>query len=235
MPATQESFTQNNLLGALAKSDFELLKSKLEWTDLAMGAVLYAPRKQVEYAYFPISGICSVIAEGADGVQIETGLIGREGFVGIPIVLFADSTPSQVIVQAEGRALRISRARLLNAIRKSPSLSAVLLRFAHTFNVQVSQTALSNGHFTISQRLARWLLMCQDRVDSHEFPMTHKFLAIMLAVRRAGITDALNYLEGKKAIRAMRGRIAILNRATLEEMAGGSYGVPEQEYKRLLT
>jgi CRP-like cAMP-binding protein len=235
MLANPESLVENTLLRALAKPDLELLKSKLEWTDLATGDVLYAPRKQVEYAYFPISGICSVIAENAQGVQIETGLIGREGFVGIPIVLFADSTPSQVIVQAEGRALRISRAKLLKAFRKSPSLSATLLRFAHTFNVQVSQTALSNGHFTINQRLARWLLMCQDRVDSHEFPMTHKFLAIMLAVRRAGITDALNYLEGKKAIRAMRGRIAILNRATLEEMAGGSYGVPEQEYKRLLT
>jgi CRP-like cAMP-binding protein len=234
MPATQESFTQNNLLAVLAKPDLELLRPKLEWAELTMGEVLHEAHKQIEYAYFPISGICSVIAEGADGVQIETGLIGREGFVGIPIVLFADSTPSQVIVQAEGRALRISRAKLLNAIRKSPSLSAPLLRFAHTFNVQVSQTALSNGHFTINQRLARWLLMCQDRVDSPEFPMTHKFLAIMLAVRRAGITDALNYLEGKKAIRAMRGRIIILNRAALEDMAGGSYGVPEQEYKRLL-
>jgi CRP-like cAMP-binding protein len=200
-----------------------------------IGDVLHEAHKQVEYAYFPTSGICSVIAEGADGVQIETGLIGREGFVGISIILFVDSAPSQVMVQAEGRALRISRAKLLNAIRKSPSLSATLLRFAHTFTVQIAQTALSNGHFTIHQRLARWLLMCQDRVDSHEFPMTHKFLAIMLAVRRAGITDALNYLEGKKAIRAMRGRIVILNRAALEEMAGGSYGVPEQEYKRLLT
>jgi len=235
MPDSPESHFQNTLLGALGKSDFELLKSKLEWTDLAVGDVLYEPRKQVEHAYFPISGICSVIAENAQGVQIETGMIGREGFVGISIVLFADSAPSQVIVQADGRALRISRAKLLNAIRKSPSLSAKLLRFAHTFNVQVSQTALSNGHFTISQRLARWLLMCQDRVDTPEFPMTHKFLAIMLAVRRAGITDALNYLEGKKAIRSMRGRIIILNRGTLEEMAGGSYGVPEQEYKRLLT
>jgi CRP-like cAMP-binding protein len=234
MPVNSGSLVQNTLLGALEKSDFELLKSKLDWTDLAVGDVLYSPRKQVEYAYFPISGICSVIAENAQGVQIETGLIGREGFVGIPIVLFVDSTPSQVIVQADGRALRISRNKLLNAIRKSPSLSATLLRFAHTFSVQVSQTALSNGHFTINQRLARWLLMCQDRVDSHEFPMTHKFLAIMLAVRRAGITDALNFLEGKKAIRAMRGRIIILNRATLVEMAGGSYGVPEQEYKRLL-
>jgi CRP-like cAMP-binding protein len=234
MLANPESLVENTLLRALAKADLELLKSKFEWADLVMGDVLYQAHKPVEYAYFPVSGIYSVIAENADGVQIETGLIGREGFVGIPIILFVDSTPSQVVVLAAGRALRISRIKLLNAIRKSPSLSTTLLRFAHTFNVQVSQTALSNGHFTINQRLARWLLMCQDRADSHDFLMTHKFLAIMLAVRRAGITDALSFLEGKKAIRAMRGRIIILNRATLEEMAGGSYGIPEQEYKRLL-
>ena len=101
MPATQESFTQNNLLAALAKPDFELLKSKLEWADLAIGDVLYEAHKPVEYAYFPISGICSVIAQNAEGVQIETGLIGREGFVGIPIVLFADSAPSKSLCRRQ--------------------------------------------------------------------------------------------------------------------------------------
>jgi CRP-like cAMP-binding protein len=234
MPEAQEQFAQNNLLAALAKPDLELLKSKLEWTDLRFGNVLYEAHKPVEYAYFPISGICSVIALNAHGVKIETGLIGREGFVGIHIIHHVDSAPSQVVVQAGGRALRITRTKLLNAISKSQTLSAKLLRYAHTFNVQVSQTALSNGHFTINQRLARWLLMCQDRVDLNEFPMTHKFLAIMLAVRRAGITNSLNFLEGKKAIRALRGRIVILNRACLEEIANGAYGVPEKEYKRLI-
>lgn len=230
-----ESFSANTLLGALPKSDFDLLSSKFELKDLVMGEVLQEPNKQVEYAYFPTSGICSVIAENVEGVQAETGLIGREGFVGVPIVLFADSSPSQVIVQAEGRAIRLSRTKLLNAISKSPSLQATLLRFAHTFNVQVSQTAVANGHYTINQRLARWLLMCQDRADSNEFPMIHKFLAVMLAVRRAGITDALNFLEGKKAIRAMRGRIVVLNREVLEEVAGAAYGIPEREYRRLIT
>jgi CRP-like cAMP-binding protein len=181
-----------------------------------------------------VSGICSIIAQNEQGVQIETGLIGREGFVGTSLVLFVDSAPSRVIVQAGGRAARISRISLQKAIEKSPSLLKTLLRFAHIFHVQVSQTAIANGHNTINQRLARWLLMCQDRADSREFPMTHKFLAIMLAVRRAGITDALSVLEEKKAVRAMRGRIVILNRAILEEMAGAAYGVPEREYSRVL-
>ena len=234
MPANLEPFVQNTLLGALKKSDFELLKPNLKWAELEIDDVLYEAHKRIEYAYFPTSGICSVIAQNKEGVKIETGLIGREGFVGIPIVLHAESAPSQVVVQAEGRALRMSRTKLLSAIRTSPSLSATLLRFAHTFTVQIAQTALSNGHFTINQRLARWLLMCQDRVDSNEFPMTHQFLSMMLAVRRSGVTEALNELEGKKAIRAMRGRIVILNRSMLEEVAKGAYGVPEQEYKRLI-
>ena len=94
---------------------------------------------------------------------------------------------------------------------------------------------MANGRYTINQRLARWLLMCQDRVDSHEFPMTHKFLSVMLTVRRAGITDALTALEGMKCIRALRGRILITDRKVLEQIAGAAYGIPESEYRRLLS
>ena len=234
MPDDIKSIVENTLLAALTKPDFELLKPKLEWADLNIGEVLYGAHEPIEYAYFPTSGICSVIAQNAEGVQIETGLIGREGFVGIAIVLFAERAPSQVIVQASGRALRITRAKLLKAIQDSPSLLKVFLRFAHTFSVQVSQTAVANGRNNINERLARWLLMCQDRVDSHEFPMTHKFLANMLAVRRAGITDSLSFLEGKKCIRALRSRIVITDRKCLEVIAGAAYGVPEKEYQRLI-
>jgi CRP-like cAMP-binding protein len=213
MRSLPQSSGANSLLGALSKSDFDLLSSKFELSDLVMGQVLQEPNKQIEYAYFPSSGICSVIAENVERVQAETGLIGREGFVGVPIVLYADSSPSQVVVQAEGQALRLGRARLLGAIGRSPSLHAMLLRFAHTFNIQVSQTAVANGHYTINQR----------------------FLSVMLAVRRAGITEALTSLEGKKAIRALRGRVVVLNRSSLEEVAGAAYGIPEREYRRLIT
>ncbi len=234
MPDDYKTIIENSLLAALAKSDLDLLRSKFEMKDIALGEILQEPNQQLDYAHFPISGICSVIAENAEGVKAETGLIGREGFVGIPILLCANSGPSQVMVQAGGRALRISRTKFLKAIGGSSSLQTTLLRFAHTFNVQVSQTAVANGHYHIDQRLARWLLMCQDRVDSSEFPMTHKFLSVMLAVRRAGITDALAYLEGKKSIRALRGCVYITDRKCLEEIAGGAYGIPEREYKRLI-
>jgi CRP-like cAMP-binding protein len=235
MPINSELLTQNTLLATLPKPDLAMLGPKLEWADLAIGEVLYEAHKPVENAYFPTSGIYSVIAQNEEGIQIETGLIGKEGFIGVPIVLFAESTPSQVVVQASGRAFRISRTKMLKATQESPSLQKVLLQFAHTFSVQIAQTAVANGHYTINQRLARWLLMCQDRADSPEFPMTHKFLALMLSVRRAGITEALSFLEGKKAIRAMRSRIIVLNRSILEEIAGAAYGVPEKEYKRLIS
>ena len=109
-----------------------------------------------------------------------------------------------------------------------------LLRFAHVFEVQMSQTALANGSFTIERRLARWLLMCQDRVGHPEFLITHEFLSIMLAVRRSGVTVALQKLEGKKIIKSTRARIEILNRKALLQLAESAYGVPEAEYRRLI-
>ena len=234
MPPPQDAIIHNKLLALLPKADLERLKPNLEWIELSLGKVLYSPQQRLEHAYFPTSGICSVIAQNLKGIQIETGLIGREGFVGIPIIHHVDSTPLQIVVQAGGWGLKISRQNILEAISKSPTLAANLLKFSHVFNVQVSQTALANGHFKINQRLARWLLMCHDRADTNEFPMTHKFLSVMLSVRRAGITEALNFLEEKKAIRSLRGRIIILNRKALATVADYAYGVPENEYDRLL-
>jgi CRP-like cAMP-binding protein len=224
----------NKLLASLSQQELEALEPSLEWTELPMQQVLYSSHQPIEFAYFPTSGICSVIAENETGTQSETGLIGRDGFVGIPIIHYVDSAPLKIIVQAGGRGLKISRDKLLEAISNNQRFHIILLQYAHVFAVQVSQTALSNGHFKINQRLARWLLMCHDRVDANEFPMTHKFLSVMLAVRRASITEALSYLESKNAIRALRGRIVVLNRTLLEEIAEGAYGVSEKEYERLL-
>lgn len=231
---TTHTLAGNMLLATLAKADAELLKPSLEYVDLKLGEELYQAHQPIEYAYFPLSGVCSVIAENAEGVRIETGLIGREGFVGIPIVLFAQKAPSRIAVQTEGRTLRVSSAKLLGVIHQSPSIHKLLLRFAHIFSVQVTQTAISNGHNTINERLARWFLMCQDRADVPEFPMTHEFISKMIAVRRAGITDALTYLEGKKAVRSLRNRVVIIDRSILEGIAGGAYGVAEKEYERLI-
>ena len=235
MPSLPQSAIENHLLASLPKADFALLAPKFQWVDLKIRERLYEPDQEIEYAYFPTAGICSVIAENAAGVRSETGVVGNEGFIGIAIVLFAGSAPSHVIVQLEGRALRIKKSHLQKAITQRPTLLAMLLRFTHVFSVQTAQTAVTNGHNTIAQRLARWLLMCQDRADAPEFTMTHEFLAVMLAVRRSGVTEAVNDLAGLNLIKSTRGRIAVLDRPGLLAIAGGAYGVPEKEYKRLLS
>lgn len=229
-----QSSVENNLLSQLSRADFQMLLPKLQWTEFVLRDNLYYPNQTIEYAYFPTSGIYSVIAHSATGVRGETGIIGREGFLGSAIVLFAESAPFEVLVQVEGRALRIKKDDLQDALAKSPTLMAALLKFIHVFGVQTAQTAVANTHYTVTQRLARWLAMCHDRVDSNEFTMTHEFLSIMLGVRRAGITEAVNSLEGRNIVKATRGKITVLNRQFLIEVASGSYGIPEQEYQRLL-
>jgi CRP-like cAMP-binding protein len=234
MSSITQSSIDNGVLARLSAEDFSILGPALEWVDLKLAEILHQANEVVEFAYFPTAGICSVIAENASGVRIETGIIGKEGFIGIPIVLFAGSTPSQILVQAEGRALRIAKEDLRQVMAKSPFLMALLLRYVHVFGVQTSQAAVANGHYSINERLARWLLMSQDRVDSPGFTMTHEFLSVMLAVRRASVTEAVNELEAQGLIRATRGRISIIDRSRLEKVAADSYGVPEKEYKRLI-
>jgi CRP-like cAMP-binding protein len=132
-----------------------------------------------------------------------------------------------------GSALRMDADALRQAIGQSPSLHQHLLRYIETFQVQVAYTALSHGSFTIEERLARWLLMCHDRLDGNDLPLVHEFLSMMLGVRRSGVTIAVQTLEGTGAIKATRGHIIIRDREMLEEAANGSYGVPEAEYRRL--
>jgi CRP-like cAMP-binding protein len=133
-----------------------------------------------------------------------------------------------------GEAYRIEATRLRDAVEGRPSLYLHLLRFVQAFTVQVAQTALSNGSYSLEERLARWLLMCHDRVDGDVLSTTHEFLSIMLDVRRPGVTEALHILEGAHMIRAERGLVTVLDRAKLEQVAGESYGVAEAEYARLM-
>jgi CRP-like cAMP-binding protein len=233
-PLNQPS-VQNLLLANIPETEFESLRPHLEWVDLKMHDKLVESNGLIEHAYFPTAGICSMIAVASGGVKIETGLIGKEGFVGSPIVLSVDRAPYEIVVQAVGRALRMSRGDLQAIINLSPAFNALLLRFIHLFTIQTAQTALANGRCTVDERLARWLLMCHDRVESNEFPITHEFLSVMLAVRRSSVTDALHILESRRLIQSSRGSVKILNRPGLELAAGGAYGVPESEYERLIS
>jgi CRP-like cAMP-binding protein len=224
--------TQNALLAAMSPDDLALLQPLLEPLELKVRQVLEPANKPVKHNYFLYSGLGSVIAIGKNGHQLEVGIIGREGMTGLPVVLGNDRSPNQTFIQVAGTGARIAADDLREAMRKSASLARLLLNFVNTFLIQTSHTALSNGTASIEERLARWLLMAQDRLGGTEVPLTHEFLSLMLGVRRTGVTNALNQLSRKGVIRLMRGRTEIIDREALIKSANGSYGIPEAMARR---
>jgi CRP-like cAMP-binding protein len=225
---------RNRLLRALDCETVDAILDSAELVPFRRGDVLVAPNQTVSHAYFPISGICSNVALASSYNRIEAGIVGREGVVGIAAILGTGQSPHQCIAQVDGEAYRIGADRLMSLARGNPRLLSLLLRFIQVALVQAEQTALANGRFSIEKRLARWILMCHDRVDGDELNFTHELLSVMLGVRRPGVTVATHVLEGSKMIKATRGRLTVLSREKLEEAAAGSYGVPEAEYDRLI-
>jgi CRP-like cAMP-binding protein len=204
----------------------------LEPVELERRKHLERPQKPIEYLYFPGNGIVSVVTANDPSAQIEIGVIGREGGTGLAVIMGSASSPHSTFVQAPGNALCIAVKELLGACEQSESLRTLLLRYAHVFMVQTANTAAANAKGTIEERLARWLLMAQDRMDNDNLPLTHEFLAVMLGSRRPGVTDALHELAKDGLIRKDRGIIVIVNRGGLLKRAGKLYGEPEAEYKR---
>lgn len=225
---------RNRLLAALPADEIRLLQPSLAEVALNLREVLEAPGKPIFHVYFPLSGLASVIAHTRHDRQIEVGMIGFEGMTGLSVVLGDDQSPNETLIQAPGLALRISSDDLRRAMAASATLRNVLMRYIGAFLVQASQTALANGRAKLEERLARWILMSHDRFTGGELRITHEFLAVMLGVRRPGVTIGLHFLEGKGLIRSTRGLIAVLDREGLVEQANGSYGTPEAEYERLL-
>lgn len=234
MALFRSSIVRNRLLSALTHDDFALLEPKLERMPLALSAVVIEANRPIQHVIFPESGIVSTVANTDEG-RIEIGLIGREGMVGVSVMLGVDQVPHTSLVQGVGEGLRIASPDLRAAIQARPSIFAPLGLFAHTLMVQMGQTAYANVTFNIEARLARWILMTQDRTDGHEVLLTHEFLATMLGVRRPGVTSATHALEGTGSIRNRRGRIEVLDREKLLELAGDAYRVAEDEYKRVMT
>ena len=223
----------NILLAALSPSDFALLKPDLKTAQLDLNLPVEQANKPITHAYFVESGIVSVVAGNRRDGESEIGIIGREGMTGMQVVMGNDRSPHQTYVQIAGRAQRIEADRLRAAMKDSPTLRDRLLLFVPAFLAQTAHTALANGRAKLEARLARWLLMAHDRMDGDEVPLTHEFLALMLSVRRAGVTEAIHKFEEALLIGARRGVVVVLNRPGLRTMASGFYGVPEAEYRRL--
>ena len=225
----------NRLLAALAPGDLDTLRARLEPVPLPHKQTLSNPGAPIEHVYFVEQGMVSLVQplEGKGGM-IEVGMIGNEGFVGVPVLLGADTSPLEAMVQIPGSALRMQAGAFREETARSTALLGVLLRYAEALQVQVSFSAACNGRHPLPERLARWLLVARDRAPSDELPLGHEFLSMMLGVRRAGVTVALGGLKTAGLVRNSNGRVTIIDRPGLEAAACGCYRAVRNEYETLL-
>ena len=230
----KSALPRNKLLAAMSPTDLALLLPHLQLVAMPLLMEMERPNRRIETVYFMEAGIASVVAVRPDKTKVEVGLIGPEGVSGTAVILGGDQSPHSTYIQAAGEGRRIAADELREAMKASESLRTMLLKFVQVFMVQTAHTAIANARAHIDQRLARWLLMAHDRTGDNTLPLTHEFLSLMLGVRRAGVTMALQSLKRQKLIDSGRNQIVILNRKGIERAAGGSYGIPEKEYRRLV-
>jgi CRP-like cAMP-binding protein len=230
----KHSPSPNKLLSVLSDDDFSLLQPHLQRVALPLLHDIERPNRRIETVYFVEGGIASIVAVQSDGTRIEVGLIGSEGMSGVAVTLGGGQSPHSTYMQVAGEGQRIAVTDLRKAINASQTLHSLLLKFAQVFMVQTAHTAIANARAHIEERLARWILMARDRTHDDILPLTHEFLSLMLGVRRAGVTEALQSLKQQKLIGTGRNQIVVRNRKGIERLAGGFYGVPEKEYRRLI-
>lgn len=225
---------RNRLLLSLSDQDFLFLRSRLEPASYEVHDILISADVPISHVFFPETGQFSVVAKGAKDRAIEVGLIGREGMTQMVLVPGKDQIPLTCFAQVRGEGWKISGPDFAEALFERPGLLRLAIRYQQWMTIQACLVAVSLASYTIPQRLARWLLMVQDRADGDELPLLHQFLSMMLGVRRSGVTEAIHILEGEGAIRAVRAKILVRNRETLISLAAGSYGAAEAEYRRLV-
>ena len=226
---------RNILLRTMNAADFALLAPFLSSTTVEVDEVLAAPGQPMEALVFLEGGIVTLSEQTAGSNRIGIGHIGYEGLVNWPLLLGSDVAPHEARMTAVGgSAFRVSAEDLMAVCRASPALHDLLLRYVRALTVQLSCTIVSSLTQSVDTRLCRWTLMAFDRVDSDELEVTHEEIAVMLAIRRASVTDALHILEGEHLIRCNRGRVFIRDREGLKQRAGNTYGAAEAEYSRLI-
>jgi CRP-like cAMP-binding protein len=224
------SSLRNRLLDRLPPKQLDRLHADLETVALEVRKTLHKRGSRLEYAYFPQSGMVSFVIPIEEGGSVEVGTVGREGMVGISLLLGGELGLQEAMVQIEGQALRMSARKLRAAIEDDAVLRLHFAPFAQCFHFQVAQTAACNAGHSLEQRLARWLLLARHRIGSDELPLTHEFLSMMLAVRRAGVTVTTGTLQQAGLIRHRRGHVTVLDPRGLEEVSCECYRlITEQE------
>ena len=219
---------RNKLLLSIPDNEYALLRPRLEFLVMPHYLSLYEPNRKIDSAYFLNSGMISLVVVTEDGRTVEAGVVGNEGLGGLATTAGLARSSMREIIQIAGEGFRISGAALQSALRTSPAFQMILSRYAALLQMQIAQTAACNRLHDVRERLARWLLVTQDRVDSGWLPITHDFLATMLGTDRPSVSLAAGALQKKNILEFARGAVKILNRKKLEESSCECYGVIQQ-------
>ncbi|HEX8127842.1 MAG TPA: Crp/Fnr family transcriptional regulator [Pyrinomonadaceae bacterium] len=226
--------SENHILASLNAEDYQRLSPHLEPVELHHSQILYEAGGPMDYVYFPSNAMVSLISQLSDGSSVEIGITGYEGMIGVSSVLGVDRSPHQAMVQIPDGAVRLKAGVLKDEFKRGGALQDSLLRYVQLLLLQTGQIAACNRLHSIGERLARWLLMSQDRCRCDELPFTQEFLAIMLGIRRAGVTEAALILQAKEYISYRRGQVKILDRAGLEDFTCECYRIVKDEFDRLV-
>jgi CRP-like cAMP-binding protein len=224
---------QNKLLQLLPSSTMQKLSPYMVYVDLPLKHTLARPDTAAEFVYFLEAGVVSMISILENGTQIEVGLVGSEGFIGLSVLFGAPTSSLEALVQVSGQALRLPAEKFREVLRDAPELYNLLLRYVDSFVLQISQAVSCNGRHLVEQRLARWILMTHDRVGGSRFTMTHDFMACMLGVRRSGVTTAIGVLQQAGLIQAGRGSMQVIDRAGLETASCECYRNVQRRFEWL--
>lgn len=222
----------NWVLAALAEQEYERLQPELEPVSLELGDVLHQAGGAIDCVYFLCSGLVCLLAALGEGKEAEVGLVGKEGLVGLPVVLGGGDALYRAVVQHPGQALRITAAALRSRIEAGRTFQNLLMRYADAFLAQVSQSAVCDCHHPIPRRLCRWLLMAHDRLGTQRLPFTQKALALMLTVRLASVSEAISALREEGVIDCRRGHVTILDRQKLEQACCLCYRIIRDRFER---
>jgi CRP-like cAMP-binding protein len=233
-PGTGSAQHQNRILAALPAEEFERMRPHLTPVTLELKQPFWEPDQPIEHVHFPIDLVASVLALTEEGSSVEVGTIGNEGLVGLPVFLGAPSSPGRSVTQIAGRADRIDAGTFRREARREGALRDLLQRYTLAFMTQVSQSTACNRAHRAQQRLARWILVLRDRTQSVEFPMTQEFMAQMLGVRRATVSEIAGQLQAEELISYRRGMIRLTDQPGLERRSCECYRIVRREFERLL-